>query len=201
MTTDTLSSRPSVSDASTPSRSEHGVHPLPPLDRPRGLLTRLIFFGSRQRFGKVPTGFRILYPRAPALAWVTVTMVAVLSRFLKLDATTQHLVRVGLAGWRGCTFCADLSLAEALRAKLGRERFAALSEFETSPCFDERERAALAYAAAVAESLHVPDAVFERLRRSFDEREIVELVWICAVESYFNTMALPLRIGSDHLAA
>ena len=29
--------------------------------------------------------------------------------------------------------------------------------------------------------------------------EITELVWLCALERYFNTMALPLRIGSDHL--
>jgi hypothetical protein len=37
-------------------------------------------------------------------------------------------------------------------------------------------------------------------RTVFDEREIVELVFVCAVERYFNSMALPLRIGSDHLA-
>ena len=180
--------------------SEHGVFPLPPLERPRGLLTRLLFAASERRYGRVPTGFRVIYPRAPALAWVTFAIVGVLSSFLKLDAATQHLVRVALARRRGCTFCADLTLAEAIRARLGRERFTALDDFETAPCFSERERAALAYVAALSESLHVPDAVFARLRGVFSEREIVELVWVCAVESYFNTMALPLRVGSDHFA-
>ena len=176
------------------------MFPLPPIERPRGLLTRVLFFGSKRRYGRVPTAFRILYPRAPALAWVTCTIVAVLSSFLKLDSATQHLVRVALARRRGCTFCADLTLAEAIRARLGRDRFAALDDFETATCFSERERAALAYVAAIAESLHVPDPVFVRLRNTYSEREIVELVWVCAVESYFNTMALPLRVGSDHFA-
>jgi alkylhydroperoxidase family enzyme len=42
-------------------------------------------------------------------------------------------------------------------------------------CFDERERAALAYAEAMTRTIRVPDDVFAAVRRTFDDREIVEL--------------------------
>jgi alkylhydroperoxidase family enzyme len=85
--------------------------------------------------------------------------------------------------------------------RIGRQRFRDLSAFESSPAFTERERAALAYASALHDSPRVGDDVMARLRRCFDEREIVELVFVCAAERYFTCVALPLGIRSDGLAA
>lgn len=193
------SSVPLHADADPTRRSEHGVLPLPPLERPRGLVSRLLFRAMRRRYGRVPTAFGVVYARAPALVWMTLGFVMA-SRWLRIGPELSHLLRFALASRAGCTFCADLTLAEAMRAHIGRERFARVRDFEDAECFDERARAALAYAAIVHETLRVPDDAFARLRRSFDEREIVEIVWLCAVERYFNGMALPLRIGSDELA-
>jgi alkylhydroperoxidase family enzyme len=41
--------------------------------------------------------------------------------------------------------------------------------------FDERERAALAYAEAMTRTIRVPDELFAAVRRHFAERELVEL--------------------------
>src|SRR6266542_488146 len=62
-----------------------------------------------------------------------------------------------------------------------------LAEFETSSSFSARERAALAYAVAIATANAVPDAVFERVRSEFGQEEIIELTavvtWeICAAK-------------------
>jgi len=58
----------------------------------------------------------------------------------------------------------------------------ALADPAASPLFEERERAALAFAQAMAESNTVPDEVFGRVRRSFAEDEIVELTAVVAFE-------------------
>jgi alkylhydroperoxidase family enzyme len=79
------------------------------------------------------------------------------------------------------------------------EKLDALSEYATSPLFTSAERAALAYVEAVTRELHVKDAVFEELRRHFDEREIVEITWLTALESYYNRLAIPLGLESDGL--
>ncbi len=180
--------------------SEHGVLPLEPIERPRGLFLRFLYWATKRRFGATPTAFRVVYARAPALAVATMAIATVMDRFLKLPKEIRFLVQVSIASENGCTFCADLVLAEAIRSRIGKERFRDLAEFETSDQFDERTKAALAYGHALCASLHVSDEVLERVRASFSEREMTELVWLCAVERYFNGMALPLRIGSDHLA-
>lgn len=180
--------------------SEHGHLPLSPIDRPRGLFLRLVYAVARRRYGKVPTAFRVLYARAPLLGFTSMIIYSVMDRGLKLDRELRFLLQVAVSWSNGCTFCADIALAEIARAKIGRERFRDLSDFERASQFSERERAALAYVNALAVSLTIRDELWARLARSFSERECAEIVWVCAVERYFNSMAVPLRIGSDDLA-
>ncbi len=179
--------------------SEHGVMPLAPIDRPSSWLLRALFALTRRRYGKTPMAFRVCYARAPWMALVGVLFTAISARFLRLAPDLRFLIPVAVAMRSGCTFCVDLTMAEAIRQRIGRARFAELLDFEGSRSFSEAEKAALAYVEAVDRSAHVEDAVLARLRRSFGEREVLEIVWLCAMERYYNSIALPLRIGSDHL--
>lgn len=180
--------------------SEHGQLPLAPVDQPKSWFIRLLFRICVKRYGVVPTAFRVTYARSPFLALVSLVIGVGVTRFLRLPQELAALVHVSVAMRNGCTFCSDIGLAEAARARVGRERFRELLTFEQSASFSAREKAALAYAKALHESLHIPDSVWLELTAHFSERERIELVWICAVEQYYNSMALPLRIGSDHLA-
>lgn len=180
--------------------SEHGALPLLPIDRPPNLLSRALYAATRRRYGVTPTAFRVVYARSLPIALVSVAITMALDLGLSLDPGLRFLLQVAGATRAGCTFCADLNLAEATRRRLGAGRFADLDDFEGSAAFTPREKAALAYVAAVHRSLRVDDAVWSRLKEHFTEREQLEVVWLCAVERYFNAMALPLRIGSDGLA-
>ena len=61
-----------------------------------------------------------------------------------------------------------------------------LIDFEGGP-FDEKEKAALAYAKQLTLDAHeVDDAMFERLRRHYDEGEIVEISAMAGMFNYFN---------------
>lgn len=63
---------------------------------------------------------------------------------------------------------------------------AALLDFENGP-FDEKEKAALAYAKQLTLDAHqVDDALFARLRAQYDEGEIVELSAMAGMFNYFN---------------
>ena len=62
----------------------------------------------------------------------------------------------------------------------------ALLDFENGP-FDEKEKAALAYAKQLTIDAHsVDDAMFERLRQHYDEGEIVEISAMAGLFNYFN---------------
>lgn len=62
----------------------------------------------------------------------------------------------------------------------------ALLDFESGP-FDEKEKAALAYAKQLTLDAHgIDDALFARLRQHYDEGEIVEISAMAGMFNYFN---------------
>jgi AhpD family alkylhydroperoxidase len=171
---------------------------LAPIERPPSLLVRIACWVSKRQLGKVATPMKVIYARVPRLLRATLSIMRV-SNGLKIEPALQLLVTTQSSLLNGCTFCADLHMAQAVQAKLGRERFRDLLDFGSSPHFSERERAALAYTDEITRQRKVSDATFERLRAHFDEREIVELTWLNAVGNYFNLMAVPLELESDGL--
>ncbi len=71
-------------------------------------------------------------------------------------------------------------------------------EAATSDLFSERERVAFEYAEAITVTgQKVTDALFERLRRSFSEPEIVELTAAVALENFRSKFNVALGIEAQ----
>ena len=80
------------------------------------------------------------------------------------------------------------------------EKLIALADHATSELYNDRERTALAYADAVTQTgAEIPQELFERLRRHFDEDEIVELTAIIAWENSSSKFNHALGVPSQHL--
>lgn len=120
---------------------------------------------------------------------------------LSLPAGLRFLLKRYVASLNGCAFCIDLAEADADEHGVDVDKLRAVAEYESSDRFSAAERAALAYAEAVTEDVHVDDATFEALRDQFSEREIVELTWLCATENYWNRISGSLGIDSDGLCS
>lgn len=171
---------------------------LEPVERPAGALLRLAYRISLRQFGKVLSPLKVIYARKPRLLPLALHMARTMEHGLSLDPALRLLVQVQASRANGCAFCEDLALAQAVRAKLGGERFAALDGFRTSDAFTPRERAALAFTEE-ATRRHVSPEAWAEVRRHFTDAEIVELAWVNAAENYFNLQAHALGIGSDEL--
>ncbi len=75
-----------------------------------------------------------------------------------------------------------------------------MESFEHSTLFRDAEKAALRLAEAMCErSVTVPDEVFDEVRRHFDEKAIVELVAMIALENMRARFNRALEIPSDGL--
>jgi alkylhydroperoxidase family enzyme len=168
------------------------------IERPRGIFMRLAYRISLRQFGKVLAPLKVIYARKPRLLALALHVQRTMEHGLSLDPTLRLLVQTQAARRNGCAFCEDLALAQAVRARLGREKFDALDDFRTSGAFTDRERAALAFTEE-ATGRHVSDGTWAELRRHFGETEVVELAWLNAAENYFNLQAHALGIGSDEL--
>jgi alkylhydroperoxidase family enzyme len=172
---------------------------LEPVNRPPTWKARLAAWSMRRRLGKVMTPARVVYDRVPRMYDVGWALLKVQERGLVLDAGTRHLVTTWVAMLNRCAFCVDIGRAFAVLSRLGLGKLDALPDWRSSPLFDERERAALAYVEEATRERRVSDETFERLRKHFSEREIVEITLLNAIENFYNLVNLPLEIESDEL--
>ncbi len=181
----------------TSSALERGQPRLAPLRRIRGVLVRLMALGLRLKLGKVMTPLRVIYARMPALALPHLGLYRVAGAKLSLDPLLVHLVQVRVSMANGCSFCTDLHQAMALHDRRAQAVLDALFDARADAGLDAAQRAALAYVDEICRTGRASDERFELLRACFDERQIVELTWLCAFTTYLNRLATPLGIGSD----
>jgi alkylhydroperoxidase family enzyme len=70
-----------------------------------------------------------------------------------------------------------------------------LNAWRESPFYTERERAALEWTEAVTliTEGHVPDEVFEKVRRQFTEQELVDLTMAIVAINGWNRLSISFR--------
>ena len=85
----------------------------------------------------------------------------------------------------------------AIPEGLTLEECEALRDWEASSLFGARDRAILGYADGMTRDVDVPDAVFEKLREFFDERQIVELTILIGTYNMHARVMCALRIDPE----
>lgn len=174
---------------------------LHPIEKPQSWMLRLAYGYAKRRFGKVITPMKVVYARLPGALAVSRALNKVSMSGLTLDPTLRVLVTSHVARLNGCGFCLDLGEMWALEIPGAHEKWRALADYRTDPIFTDAERAALALAEEAALAKRASDETWEAARRAFDERQLVEILWLAAMESYYNVMNGPLGIESDGLCA
>ena len=175
---------------------------LPPIEKPRGLRLKLIYFFSRRQAGKVITPISTFAARMPFPFMSFYGKLNRLDKKLQLPQPTAVLLREQVASLNTCLFCMDAARWYATRDSAASQvRFDALPEYRTSPLFTEAERAALDYATELTAAKKVEPATFARLAQHYPEREICDIVWLVASEHLNNMTNIGLNIGSDGLCA
>src|SRR5258708_26009441 len=92
-----------------------------------------------------------------------------------LDEAMKELCRLYVSRAVNCEYCGNQRSIKGRAAGVAEEHVRDLLQFEQSTRYDERQKAALAYAEAIAYRLDTDDAFWERMHRHFGEPELVEL--------------------------
>jgi len=106
------------------------------------------------------------------------------------------LVYLRVSQINNCAYCLDMHTRDLLKKGDKIERLALLQAWaEAGNLFDERERAALAWAETVTRVAEtgVPDADYQAARAVFDERELVDLTIAISLMNVYNRMAISFR--------
>lgn len=171
---------------------------LEPVEEPESLKLKLAYWYTKRMIGKVITPLKVHYARFPEGLDLSQKLVQTEEK-ISLDPKLKHLIKVYVATLNGCAFCVDIGKASAEKQNVDGSIFDDLLRFEDSSLFSEAEKAALSYVDEATRNKHVDDDTFGRLQKHFNEREIVQITLLNAIENFYNLMNAPLNIGSDEL--
>jgi len=97
------------------------------------------------------------------------------------DHEVKELCRVYVSRTVKCEFCGNQRSVQAAEKGLTEGNYDQLLNFERSDAYDERQKAALAYAEAITWRLDPDEAFWHRMHRHFTEPELVELGYFIAI--------------------
>jgi alkylhydroperoxidase family enzyme len=172
---------------------------LPPIEKPQGLMLKLVYAMTRRQFGKVLTPVKVVYARMPLAFGIFSSKISKLDKKLLLSPELLLLIREQVARLNVCLFCMDIGRSFTIKASMNEAKFDALEQYGTSPLFSDAERAALDYVTELTRDKKVDPSTFARLSGYYSERAICEIVWLVASEHFYNVTNLGLNIHSDML--
>jgi AhpD family alkylhydroperoxidase len=135
--------------------------------------------------------YKTIVPKAYAAMLEVETYV----RNSSLEKSLLELVRTRASQINGCAYCLDMHTKDARTAGETEQRLYALSTWRETPFFTNRERAALEWTEAVTQisSNHVSDALYERVRQYFSEKELVDLTMAVIAINGWNRLAIAFQ--------
>jgi len=112
-----------------------------------------------------------------------------------LEHGLLHLVKIRASQLNGCAYCLDMHAKDLRDAGESEQRLYLLDAWREAPVYTDRERAALAWTEAVTliGEQHVPRPVYDAARRTFSERELVDLTMALVAINGWNRLCIAFR--------
>ena len=172
---------------------------LPPVEKPKTLLMKLVYYFMRRQFGKVMSPLTVHSARLPNAFGLFYTKVSRLDKKMVLPEETALLIRHQVARINVCLFCMDANRYYMIQKSMNTAKFDAIEDYRTSPLFSDAERAALDYVTELTKNKRGDPDLFACMAKYYSEREICEIVWLVASEHLYNMTNIGLNIHSDML--
>ncbi|MET9882196.1 carboxymuconolactone decarboxylase family protein [Streptomyces sp. NPDC006430] len=118
-----------------------------------------------------------------------------------MDPLLVELVKIRASQLNHCAFCLDMHTKDAIAAGESVERIVQLSAWEESRHFyTEKEAAAieLTEAVTVLTDGFVPDEVYEKAAKHFEEKELAQLIAVISTINVWNRFAVTTRMVPGH---
>jgi AhpD family alkylhydroperoxidase len=113
-----------------------------------------------------------------------------------LEESLLQLVRLRASQVNGCAYCIDMHWKDLRAIGENEQRLYSLDAWRECPYYTERERAALAWTDAVTlvADGHVPDALFDEVRRQLSDKDLADLTLAVATINAWNRLSIAARL-------
>jgi alkylhydroperoxidase family enzyme len=144
---------------------------------------RLVYRLSRKQLGRDVDPVAV-YAHAPRLLLGYGMYEKATAGEHRVDERLKALAETKAAALVNCEFCCDIASSIAREAGITEQQLLALPGYRDSDQFTELERLVLDYASAISRTpTGVTDELFAAMREHFDERQMVELTNVIALEN------------------
>jgi AhpD family alkylhydroperoxidase len=118
---------------------------------------------------------------------------------------TLYFVQLRASQINGCSFCVDMHARELVHSGAKPEHVFAVAAWQDAPYFTDAERAALALTDAVTRladaSDAVPDALWDEVKKHYDETALAALLLAIASINVWNRLNVPTRQPAGRMPA
>jgi alkylhydroperoxidase family enzyme len=144
---------------------------------------RLLYRLSRKQLGRDVDPVAV-YAHAPRLLFGYGMYEKATAAEHRVEERLKVLAETKAAALVNCEFCCDIASSIAREAGITEQQLLALPGYRDSDQFTELERLVLDYASAISRTpTGVTDELFAAMREHFDERQMVELTNVIALEN------------------
>jgi len=160
------------------------VNPISTIDNPE--LEALVQFFN-ETLGFCPNSVLTMQHRPHiAKAFVNLNM-AVMQNHGRVTSALKRLIGYLSSHAAGCNYCQAHTIRAAERYGAEQDQLNNIWEYKMHPAFNEAERAAFDFTIAASSIPNaVTDEVAEKLRKHWDEGEIVEILGVVSLFGYLN---------------
>ena len=112
-----------------------------------------------------------------------------------LEESLLHLIKLRASQINGCAYCLDMHWKDLKSIGEADHRLYELDAWEETTFYTDRERAGLAWTDAVTKvaETHVPDDLYNAVRKHFNEKELADLTLAIATINLWNRLNIAAR--------
>ena len=114
-----------------------------------------------------------------------------------LERRLVLLIQLRASQINGCAVCLDMHWKDLRVLGESEQRMYSLDAWRECPYYSDRERAALEWTEAVTSvaAEHVPDRVYDDVKRHFSEKELADLTLAIAGINAWNRLSIAARLA------
>ncbi|MDG6999096.1 MAG: carboxymuconolactone decarboxylase family protein [Nitrososphaerota archaeon] len=142
-----------------------------------------------------PTGKRIEYEKVAPDGYAALDKLQQYVNGTSLDKKLLELLKIRTSQLNGCAFCIGYHSRSAREMGETELRVDLLNAWRRSTLYSAPERAALAWTEAVTliSETHVPDEVYEEMKKYFSEKDLVDLTYAIIATNAWNRISTSMR--------
>ncbi|WP_417888134.1 carboxymuconolactone decarboxylase family protein [Zunongwangia sp.] len=117
-----------------------------------------------------------------------------------LDPQLRELIKIRTSQINKCAFCIDLHTKDALKLGETERRIFALSAWQESPLFSEKERAVLKLTEEITKITEagVTDDTYDKMSTLFSKNEIAQIIIAINHMNFLNRVAVSTKLMHPH---